>query len=67
MPIADFYDLSPFKLCDTTQRNKSIIDHFISFLQKKTFIYKYSDECHFLYFQQKWATSSDPFLEFNLR
>ncbi len=35
MPIADFYDLSPFKLCDTTQRNKSIIDHFISFFTKE--------------------------------
>ncbi len=35
MPISDFYDLNPFKLCDTTQRNKSIIDHFISFFTKE--------------------------------
>jgi hypothetical protein len=32
---ADIYDLVSFNLCDATQRNKSIIDHFISFFTKE--------------------------------
>ena len=35
--------LFAFKFCDTEQ-NKSIIDHFISFLQKETVVYHNSDK-----------------------
>ncbi|MBR8561669.1 hypothetical protein C1D04_17760, partial [Acinetobacter baumannii] len=49
-----------FKFCDAEQKNKSIIDH------RKRSIINIPMNATLFIFQQKWATSSDPFLEFNL-